>query len=314
MLNLSEERVCAMFLKERKESLELRKMRYLRTRMKLSAQDERYYWNLEKGYQGELIFDRLLRENLLNNWPVVNDLLLDTNHTFFQIDSLIFSCEPIYLFDVKNFEGDFFIEGDKWYSIGGEEFKNPYHQLQRAEILLQRLLRHYGYSSPIQSYLIFVNPDFYLYNAPLNHPFIFPTQINRFFKNLNLKPANRKNEYLRIANQLISLHIEDSPFTKVPAYIYKGLRKGMACIKCGRFVVMNEKTVVCLHCGTIESLESAVLRSVMEYRILFPERKTTMAEISDWCEFTLSAKTLRRILKSNYGVVGRGTNACYQEK
>ncbi|MGG5252576.1 NERD domain-containing protein [Neobacillus sp. SM06] len=303
-----------MILKERKESLELRKMRSLRARMKLSVQDERHYLNLEKGYQGELIFDKLLRERLQKSWPVANDLLLATNHTHFQIDSLIFSHEPIYLFDVKNFEGDFFIEGDKWYSIVGDVVKNPYHQLQRAEALLRRLLRNYGYSPPIQSYLIFVNPDFYLYNAPLNHPFIFPTQINRFFKSLNLQPANGKNEYLQIANQLLSLHIEDSPFTQVPAYTYNGLRKGMTCLKCGRFVVMNEKEAVCLHCGTIESLESAVLRSVMEYRILFPERKTTMAEISDWCEFTLSAKTLRRILKSTYVVVGRGTYACYQEK
>lgn len=58
---------------------------------------------------------------------IVNDLLLEHQHTMFQIDSLLFSRDLIYLFEVKNYEGNFYIEGDKWHSNDQEEIKNPYH-------------------------------------------------------------------------------------------------------------------------------------------------------------------------------------------
>ena len=66
-------------LKERKEPIELKKLRLLNPRMKLSHQEELYYLNLEKGYQGELIFDQFMK-NLSTDWPMVNDLLLKQGH------------------------------------------------------------------------------------------------------------------------------------------------------------------------------------------------------------------------------------------
>ncbi|WP_264736692.1 nuclease-related domain-containing protein [Cytobacillus firmus] len=40
--------------------------------------------------------------------------MLDYSSTLFQIDSLLITVDCIYSFEVKNYEGDFYIEQDRW--------------------------------------------------------------------------------------------------------------------------------------------------------------------------------------------------------
>jgi hypothetical protein len=95
---------------------------------------------------------------------------------------LIFTGEKIYLFNVKNHEGDYYIKDGKWYSPNNIEVIDPLNQLIRSESLLKKLLQELGYNIPIASYLLFINPEFHLYGAPKNQPIIYPTQLNRFSK------------------------------------------------------------------------------------------------------------------------------------
>jgi hypothetical protein len=271
--------------------------------MKLACADYTHFTNLQKGYEGELKFD-VWSKDLLGEWVVLNDLLLEYNHSYFQIDSLYYSKEKLRLFDIKNFEGDFYIKDDKWLSNNGKEIKNPLHQLYRCEVLLKRLLFELGVNIPIESHLIFVNPEFYLYNADATLPIIYPAQLNRFRNKLNtLYPYSKikQQSYPKFMNQLKFLHIEKSPFTQLPSYSYEYMRKGITCISCLSFVfeVFGE-ILVCKQCGVKETLVHAVLRSVEEYVFLFPERKITTNDIFDWCGIIKSKKTIRRILGSGY--------------
>ncbi|WP_442874236.1 hypothetical protein [Cytobacillus sp. NCCP-133] len=72
------------------------------------------------------------------------------------------------------------IEQDRSYTATINEVKNPLLQLQRSESLLRRLLQELGYKSPLKAFIIFINPEFHLYQATKNLPAIFPAQINRF--------------------------------------------------------------------------------------------------------------------------------------
>jgi hypothetical protein len=51
-----------MFKKPRTESLKLKLFRFLNTRMELSSKDKQYYLNLEKGFEGEVMFDLLTKK------------------------------------------------------------------------------------------------------------------------------------------------------------------------------------------------------------------------------------------------------------
>ncbi|WP_353615945.1 MULTISPECIES: nuclease-related domain-containing protein [unclassified Bacillus (in: firmicutes)] len=128
--------------------------------------------DLEKGFKGEKKLD--WTSTLSDNWLILNDLLFECNKSEFQIDSIGINRETIYLFEVKNFEGDYYIEGERWYKTPKNELKNPYEQLKRTESMLRKLLIEHKIYFKIKLHLVFVNSEFFLYNAPMNLPNIFP--------------------------------------------------------------------------------------------------------------------------------------------
>ena len=98
-----------MPFKSRSESAELLILRSLNSRMNLPAKDKQHYFNLQKGFEGEIQFDSVTAKLQLECY-ILNDLLLKQNNTTFQIDTLIILSETIYLFEVKNYEGDYYYE------------------------------------------------------------------------------------------------------------------------------------------------------------------------------------------------------------
>lgn len=300
-----------MNAKIRKEPFELKGLRYLKSRMKLSS-EEIHYLNLAKGFKGELQFDKFV-ENYSKKWLVLNDLLLEVNHSLFQIDTLIIFHDVFYVFDVKNSEEDFYIDGEKWYKIEKKDAKNPLHQLQRCDTLFRRLLHELGFHTPIKSYVSFINPEFFLYNAPMNPSMIFLPQLKRFMEKLSEKPVKLQKKHFDLAERLISLHIEMYPNSKLPAYSYDQLEKGPTCGKCGMIVTDgSEKIACCRHCGHMESLQAALLRNVEEYAFLFPDRKITTNNIFDWSGGFFSKKSIRKVLSENFTSVGHGKYRFFQ--
>ncbi|MDF0726024.1 nuclease-related domain-containing protein [Cytobacillus sp. S13-E01] len=306
-----------MIFKPRYETEELKVLRSLYNRSNLTVKEVNYYLNLEKGFSGEQQFDSLT-EKLTEDYIVLNDLLLENNNTVFQIDTLLISKEKIYFFEVKNYEGDFYIESKIWYSITRTEIKNPLLQLNRSESLLRRLLQDLGWNFTIEPYIVFINPDFYLYQAPLNLPIIFPGQIKRFFNNnTNVELSKLNDKHLKLAKQLLSCHLENSPYKKIPEYNYDQLHKGIICVNCHSLLVdinaatFKERTLVCSKCSCRERVESAVIRSVEEFHFLFPDKKITTNIIYDWCKIIESKKTIRRILAKHFRIMGHSGSSYF---
>lgn len=303
-----------MIVKPRIKPVELQLRRALNGRMELSEKERNQYVNLEKGYIGELKFDEWLEKKQSTNWLILNDLLLEINHTVFQIDSLVITPEVTYLFEVKNYEGDFFIETDKWYKLPKREISNPLLQLERNESLFRRLLQEYGFNTRIEAYLVFVNSDFLLYQVPLNLPIIFPNQIDRFLNKINMNSSSLKNMHLQLADKLILIHQEDSPYKRIPDYKYEQLEKGIMCKYCSSIMSSIERSIIiCSNCRNTENRNTAILRTVEEYFLLFPNRKVTTHEIYKWCKGVRSMSTLLRLLNDNYILRGNG-KASYFEK
>jgi len=293
-----------MLLKERAIPAELKAMRSLNTRMNLSANEKARLKNLEKGYQGEIMFDQL-SEKLQSEVFILNDLCLEHNNSIFQIDTLIISKDTHYLIEVKNFEGDFYYENDSFFSLNKTELKNPLDQLKRCKLLFSQLLQSQGYHVNIEGYVVFINPEFTLYQAPINEPIIYPTQINRFMKKLNQKPSKLNEIHKRQADKLISQHQISQP--RLPPYQYDQLIKGIFCSECHTSIShVSVKNVKCHICGHEESVETAILRCVEELKRLFPDIKLTTKVVFEWCRVIESKKQITRILKENFNVIGYG--------
>ncbi|MEH7156967.1 nuclease-related domain-containing protein [Neobacillus drentensis] len=304
-----------MLLKTRSESNELLIMRALNTRSKLSPQEKKYYFKLEKGFQGELMFD-LLTDKLQSDMLVINDICLEINDSIFQIDTLIIAQNTIYPFEIKNYYGDYFYDSDGFHKISGPDITNPLHQLSRCKLLLGQLLQSLGFNIPIESTIIFINPEFTLYQAPLKQPIIYPTQINGFMKEFDRTPSKLNDRHKKLADQLISMHSNKSPYiTRLPTYQFNQMKKGIVCPKpkCDSYMISGgDKTVVCKNYGCVEPNESAILRCVEELKLLFPEMKITTGLVFEWCGGIKSTKFIRRVLMQNYTAKG-GRKFCYFE-
>ncbi|KKE80431.1 NERD domain-containing protein [Oceanobacillus caeni] len=293
-----------MIFKYRTKPIDLKILELLNPRMNLTNKDKQHYYNQKRGYEGEVMFDTLT-EKLQCECFILNDLLLEINNTTFQIDSLLILQEAIYFYEVKNFEGDYYYDSDKIFKKPKTEIVNPLHQLSRSESLLRQLLLKLGYTLPIHASIVFINPTFTLYQAPLNQPIIFPTQIKNYLSHLNKTPSKLSKWHEKLADQLTSLHITDSPYKKVPSYNYNQLRKGITCFQCHSFSVSVEKRkCVCHNCSYKEPISNAVLRTIKEFQTLFPNEKITTNMIQDWCQVVESKKAIRRILATNFNRVG----------
>ncbi|KAB2329253.1 NERD domain-containing protein [Cytobacillus depressus] len=295
-----------MYLKPRAVSNELEILRSLNIRMNLPAKDRKHYLNLEKGYQGEAIFDQLTAK-LQCDVYILNDLCFEFNRSVFQIDTLIISQNTIFPIEIKNYEGDYHYDPEVFRRVSSNyEITNPLDQLKRSMTLLRSLLKFHGIHQPIEGYVTFVNPEFTLYQAPLNTSMILPTQLNRFNKTLNEMTSKLSNQHKKLADLLISLHQTESPYTRLPTYNYEHLKKGISCISCYSYevAVIAEKKIVCDKCSCVEDVNSAVLRNVEELKTLFPDKKLTTTRVHEWCKVIKSKKTIRRILIQNLRSVG----------
>lgn len=300
-----------IIIKERCESLELNIFRSLSRRKQLSSEDQRNYEHLEKGYVGEKWFDAWIIKNV-NTGILLADLLFKTNHSHHQTDTLLITPDKLYLFEIKNNEGDYSIDGEKWSSASHLELKNPLLQLKRNESLFRRLLQEQQFSIPSEAYMVFVNPDFHLYHSSPEQPILFLSQLNRFAAKLNKKTLPLKNFHTKLAEKLVSLHLTKSPYTNLPEYRYEQLQKGMICAMCGKFYsVLLKKNCVCFHCGGKEDYKLAVLRNTEEFRMLFPDKSVTVQQIFEWCSIIKHKNTIRNVLRSSYKKAGEGRNTVY---
>ncbi|SDJ26529.1 Nuclease-related domain-containing protein [Natribacillus halophilus] len=279
----------------------------------MTLPDKQHYLNQEKGFAGEQQLDIWL-EDLTNDCLIVNDLLLKHKQQLFQIDTLLIFSNKIYLFNVKYYEGDYYTEYDKWYVMSGKEVNDPLLQLKRSDYLLRQLLQSLKMNFlPIEPLLIFINPAFMLYNASPNLPAVFSSQLQRYMNKLNREPAkiNRKHEHL--AERLVSLHEEKSHHTELPDYDFDRLEKGVVCVRCGVMMVRGGKTFACDHCGHVENVKPAIIRSAEEYNALFPDSKVTTPVIYEWCAMQCDKKTIARALDERFKLVRNGRYAYYTE-
>src|SRR5690625_3399784 len=301
------------FYEEPQAPLELQLFHSLNARKALSPEEKKTYNNLQKGYDGELQFFEFLNKNLPSNRLILNSLRLPSDNTEFQLDSLLIWQTNIYLFEVKNFEGDFYIQGKNWYvATTGKEINNPLIQLARSESLLRQLINQLGYNYKVKSHLVFINPEFTLFQAPMNLPFIFSSQLKRFIKTFERTPFVETETHRRLANQLIERHIDKSSYERLPKYSYDELEKGIRCMNCPGFLTPITQTKLCCQiCGEEDSLDMAVIRSVKEFNFLFPKRKITTSAIHKWISATVPRKTVWRILSKYMLLKSRGKNSHY---
>ncbi|WP_043930390.1 nuclease-related domain-containing protein [Bacillus sp. EB01] len=291
-----------MLYKARTKSEELLTLECLDKRMTLPEQDQRRLYRLKKGFEGETQFDNFTSE-LQSQCIVLNDLNFKVNNTTIQVDTTIIFGKTLKFYEVKNFEGDYYLNEEKFLMRDGTEKNNPLLQLMRIESSYRQLLKELNCNLPIDASVVFVNPAFMMYNAPLNQPIIYPSQLTRLQDQLNKLPSSITPYHWSVADKLKSLHQEKNEFTKLPDYKYDNLKKGSTCAACDSFdIIVAGHKLICLRCGHEEDVPGSIMRNVKEVQLLFPDIKISTPLINNWCH-VIPENRIKRVLEKNYTLI-----------
>lgn len=298
-----------MILKERTKSINHRILESLNCRMNLSFNEKLQYKNQIKGFEGEKQFDHYMKDSLINGL-VINDLILNTQDTQYQIDSLLITADHIYLYEVKNYSGSYHYKEGSLFSKSGHILQSHLAQADRKKAYLYNLLLKYGYQTAISSYVIYINPNFYVYSLPPDPAIIFAGQLPDHFTQFGGKTPVANDRNIAIAEKLVNLHDSKYRPSNLPEYEFDQLEKGILCPECFSFdYTASRQLRTCSQCGHQEKTTEAIHRSIEEFRLLFPDSRLTKQLIYRWCGSTWSKSRIQEVLSNNYHTrfAGRGT-------
>ena len=289
-------------------------MEALNKRMILSRKEKQNLYSMKKGYEGECIFDDMIKE-ANPNAQVMKDLLLKVNGTTFQIDTILISSDTIYFYEIKNYEGEYHLNKEKMIIYrSGTEILNPVNQLQRSSFLFSQLLNQNKHSFKIKANIIFINSQFTLYTSSPVENIILPPLIPKHLDHIASVKSTKKAS-TDLINFLRSQHISEHEFAELPRYSMDTLNHQSFCRTCeSPFLAVTGRKVRCEDCGKIETIASLVRRHIEEFSLLFPERRLTTPEIHQWCGKLISAFSVRHVLKNYYHSEQEGRWRYYRGK
>lgn len=298
-----------MILKERKKSVQHRVLESLDARKVLLFSEKTQFENQIKGYNGEKQFDEELERADVEGL-IINDLLLKSTDTYYQIDSLLITTDHLYLYEIKNYTGTFQFRDGNLYSESGHMIQSPMAQADRKKAYLHNLLLKYGYPTTISAFVVYINPDFYIYSLPQTDSIIFSGQLATHFKDIKNSSPFLSDSSFKLADKLVSLHEECYCPPNLPEYELTQLRKGIRCSHCFSFeYTASRQFLYCSDCGCQEKTALAIERSIEEFRLLFPDSRITKRAIYTWCGSLCSESRIQDVLSKKYYThhAGRGT-------
>jgi len=230
------------------------------------------------------------------------------------VDTSILTSNKFYMIEVKNYEGDFQFKLQHLLSFSGQEIVNPLTKLDEKATKMRKLMKKWNANLTLEPLLVFVNPAFTMYNAPIGSSIIYPTQIQAMFARMNqhTQPLSKKHYY--IADKMLKEHQDESAFRrKFPDYTYDFLEKGLWCLQCSSSSLsITQRTCTCNSCGHKSSLDEVVIFHVEEIKLLFPHLKITPALIYDWLGSAISMRRIQKILLKYYKKCGATYGSYYE--
>ena len=301
-----------MLIKPRKKSISHLILESLYYRKILSFQDKKRYENQVKGFNGEQQFDHFINHSQQQGF-VVNDLFLSSKETNYQFDSILILNKQVNIYEVKNYTGVYRYEDGALFSKTGYSLQDPISQVNRKKSYLHNKLLTEGYPYKMNAYVVFINPDFYIYKLPPTDSILFAGQLERHFNEVTRSTQSVGAHDKNLAQSLINQHNENYRPNNLPSYHFKELKKGILCGNCFSFDSTDTRqTRICASCGYKEKITDAIYRSVLEFQVLFPEIPITVSTIYEWCGGVYTIARIRRLLNKKMTKHSNGPMTYYK--
>ncbi|HZW68767.1 MAG TPA: nuclease-related domain-containing protein [Pseudogracilibacillus sp.] len=282
----------------------------------LSPQEIHQYEQIKAGFYGEAKLSELIVSRNFRHIIPLFDIRLLSRAAELQIDCLLLTENDLFILEVKNYSGDYQMENNNLFSLPTKrQVQTPLTQVERTEFLFKRMLDDRKIHRNVQSYVVFINNNFMLYNASPELPMIFPAQIESFLKQINENAYRLTSQTKKLAHILTSQQIEHSSYERYPDYSFDRLKYGLFCEHC--FSPLSKKgreALTCLPCRSTILSEDAILFAIAQFHLLFPKEKIRTETITRWCGNIVSKKAVRRTLQKHFLVHSGGKHTHYSYK
>lgn len=280
----------------------------------LSSEDQRKLEALEIGFAGECAFDEWMDRYGDEQWRVYRDIWIDAGGPT-QLDTMVVAGTAVYIFDVKNYSGDYTYMNGRWSVNGRVIIKDIFVQLKRSLEKVHLMLRQIDPMIHAEGSIVFINEHFSFHTEGEAGAEV----VMRHGLRKHLQTMDEGGVPMRMPIDMLCSRIEsffvDNPY---PAPVcddaaYISLKKGVCCCSCGRFrhAVMRYH-LKCLECGNQEAKERAVLRSICEYGVLRNDRNFKVHDVYFFLDKTISERHIQSILSKYFNIVARGRYASYE--
>lgn len=272
--------------------MKLKQLQILKRRTILGETEEKERVKLQRGYAGELEFDKLLGEFVreldvyhLKDFRFKLDsgggpMKVAGGLSEVQIDNVLVAGDRVYTFEVKNFGFDLVYGAKSWHFTGGREYKDLSMQVNRQRTSLDLLLRSGGFNYDITSHLVFVNPRQTIYNMPNLENLLVPSNTHR---RLNSICVSNRYDQSTLAGYLDSCRLTKSMYDLPANVSFMELRPGAFCYRCDSVAELervNRFLYCCSSCKTTYKTLKIVEVLIDELRTLNDGWKVTPQTIS----------------------------------
>src|SRR5699024_5220812 len=283
-----------MFITERNKSEQHVYFETLSGRADLDRKESADLGRYRSGYSGECEYDAVLDAVGHDNLFVFRDIWLRVGGGEVQFDALIVADNVLVTNEIKNYSGNYSYENGVWRVRGQQISEDPVSQLGRAAGKLVKLRNESGFQFDIEKEIVFINP-YFIFGGGVggvgdggaggaggggsSRQFIMRNRLKQYFRSLGNHTSGRSAKVLaeEIAGRIIA-----DPYP-VPETDYGRLRLGANCFKCGSFDVELKRFVsVCRGCGYTETVERLIVRTVVDFAVLFPDGEVTKKKIADF--------------------------------
>lgn len=244
----------------------------------LTSEEKQLLRSEQNGWQGEWLFEETLRRLKKHEHIIAEDVQLEYEDQFFQIDYLLSDSRQLWIVEVKNYTANMIYTKTGWVTAFGKHtYHDPTAQTVRTVTLFRNFLRAHQFQLPVNGIIVFINDlmEVTLQESPVV-PVLMKHQLRRFLTEWMSVDFYEKAPLIQL------LHSERSE--KVYPFKQRALEKLIPCCqKCGSRKIQMKHQICHCPCGKKYYKKQFLKFLMRDFLILFPKRPLNY---SNFCKIT----------------------------
>lgn len=282
--------------------------REMNMRDALDSNKQQELYRLERGAAGEKMVVNYIEEFGQGHWQILTNVWL-YEYGLFEIDCLLLTETDIYIFEIKNYNGDFKYVNSQCYFSDDVISHNPISQTQRCKVNLQNILSAVGIRVDVHANLVFTgeHADIEIQDYIEDLDVLTINQFRKLIYSIANNEQTKLDTGSREINRGKILRVIDrakrkSPYQPQPLSPLEQsrLRKGIKCGNCGNFDLDTARSYLVCNCGLHEPREMAIVRTICEYGVINFDKDLRIAELYSFFGGDVSESTISRYLNKYF--------------